>query len=199
MITELNYGEDPQGRKRFYGIYSATVVAINDPLSRNRIKVQVHMPTGSETTNWAKPCLPITSNSYHPDHQPHTAAQIASLLTTSPTSVSGGTGGGSVPALTIVPIGSGKLTHAHTPTHSKVGPVNSSTDPRTNLIEVSSPVAGVEPDTDVYTSSSGITAPNGSAVPEHTFHRNIPAIKQLVWVMFEAGDPEYPVWVGVQS
>ena len=148
----------------------------------------MHMPTGGAISNWAKACLPISSNSYHPDHQPHTAAQIASLLTTAPT--------GAVPALTVVPI-SRQLNHTHVSTHSKVAPINASTDPRTSVIEVASPVAALETDTSVYT--GGMTAPDGGVVPEHSFHRNIPAIKQLVWVMFEAGDPEFPVWIGVQS
>lgn len=33
---------------------------------------------------------------------------------------------------------------------------------------------------------------------EHTAHRIIPRVGQLVWVMFIAGDPDYPVWIGVQ-
>lgn len=33
---------------------------------------------------------------------------------------------------------------------------------------------------------------------EHTAHRIIPRIGQLVWVMFIAGDPDHPVWIGVQ-
>lgn len=35
-------------------------------------------------------------------------------------------------------------------------------------------------------------------VNEHTAHRIIPRIGQLVWVMFIAGDPDHPVWIGVQ-
>lgn len=215
MITENEYGEDPQGRRRFFGIYSASVVAINDPLNRNRIKVSVFMPTGGEVHNWAKACLPITSNSYHPDHAPHTAQQIADLLTTS--SIGLATGGPNtgtahnhivtITPLTVSPINVLKqLNHPHTPVHAKVGTVNSSIDSRANKIESAYPSAAIETDSSAYTAASGISAPGttiyvapSANVPEHTLHRNIPALKQLVWVMFEAGDPEFPVWIGVQS
>ena len=33
--------------------------------------------------------------------------------------------------------------------------------------------------------------------PEHTKHRKVPNIGQKVWVMFIAGDPNFPVWMGV--
>jgi hypothetical protein len=49
------------------------------------------------------------------------------------------------------------------------------------------------------TDTQEVSKYSDSTVPEHTFHRTIPAVGQLVWVMFEAGDPEYPVWMGVQS
>ena len=35
--------------------------------------------------------------------------------------------------------------------------------------------------------------------PEHTYHRTIPNTDQVVWVMFEKGDPNFPVWMGVYS
>jgi hypothetical protein len=192
---------DPQGRPRFYGIYSGQVTGVNDPLKQNRIQVLVHGPTGVESHNWAPACLPITSSSYHPDHQPHTAAQIAALLTTTATSVSGG-GGGTVPALTVVAkSGGGQLNHLHT-TIKKIVDKNvvvSSPTSTTDTLEVSR-----------YTDASGLSAPGTTATqtksthpdlakPEHPFHRTVPAVNQLVWVMFIAGDPDYPVWIGVQS
>lgn len=36
-----------------------------------------------------------------------------------------------------------------------------------------------------------------TASPQHTYHRTIPNLKQKVWVMFIAGDPNFPVWMGV--
>jgi hypothetical protein len=187
---------DPQGRPRFYGIYSGQVTNVKDPLKQNRIQVLVHGPTGIESHNWAPACLPITSSSYHPDHQPHTAAQIAALLTTTATSVSGG-GGGTVPALTVVAkSGGGQLNHPHTATKTMVtkGVVKSSPTDTTDTLEAST-----------YTTASGLSAPGTTSastsvkIPEHTFHRTFPAVAQLVWVMFIAGDPDHPVWIGVQS
>jgi hypothetical protein len=57
----------------------------------------------------------------------------------------------------------------------------------------------------LYTTESGLSAPGLTSsdtsikVPEHTFHRNLPVVGQKVWVMFVAGDPEFPVWIGVQA
>jgi hypothetical protein len=189
---------DPQGRPRFYGIYSGQVTNVKDPLKQNRIQVLVHGPTGIESHNWAPACLPITSSSYHPDHQPHTAAQIAALLTTTPVSVTDSRGDTeTVPALTIVAkAGGGQLNHPHTATKTMVnkGVVVSSPTSTTDTLEAS-----------IYTNASGISAPGTTSsstslkTPEHTFHRTFPAVAQLVWVMFIAGDPDYPVWIGVQS
>jgi hypothetical protein len=194
--NDSEYMMDPQGRPRFYGIYSGQVTGVNDPLKQNRIQVLVHGPTGVESHNWAPACLPITSSSYHPDHQPHTAAQIAALLTTTAATVSGG-GGGTVPALTVVAkSGGGQLNHPHTATKTLVNK---------NAV-VSSPTATTDVlESSIYTTASGLSAPGTTSsstsnkVPEHTFHRTFPAVNQLVWVMFIAGDPDHPVWIGVQS
>jgi hypothetical protein len=37
-----------------------------------------------------------------------------------------------------------------------------------------------------------------STTVEHTPHRLVPNINQKVWVMFEGGDPNFPVWMGVE-
>jgi hypothetical protein len=196
MSNDSEYMMDPQGRPRFYGIYSGQVTGVNDPLKQNRIQVLVHGPTGVESHNWAPACSPITSSSYHPDHEPHTAAQIAALLTTTAATVSGG-GGGTVPALTVVAKpGGGQLNHPHTTTKTMTNK---------NVI-VSSPTSATDTlENSLYTTASGLSAPGTTSsstsnkVPEHTFHRTVPAVNQLVWVMFIAGDPDYPVWIGVQS
>ena len=99
---DVDYMLDPQGRPRFFGLYEGTVVDINDPLKKNRIKLSVTI-TGKETTNWARCLLPTTVNSNHPDHAEHTAAQIAALLTTTAVSVTDSRGDTeTVPALTVV-------------------------------------------------------------------------------------------------
>ena len=180
------YSFDDVGRPRFFGIYSATVVDINDPLKKSRIKVQVHMPTGGEKTNWAEACLPITSNANHPDHEEHLASEVAALLTTTPVSASGSGSGGdpqggsvsvttttSIPALTIVPkTGAGTLKHPH------------KTDPD---------------ETELWNDDQ-----ETNTTAEHSPHRIVPygppivGKGQNVWVMFIAGDPSHPVWIGVQ-
>jgi hypothetical protein len=41
------------------------------------------------------------------------------------------------------------------------------------------------------------TDPRDVGNKQHTPHWNVPKIKEGVWVMFEGGDPDYPVWMGV--
>jgi hypothetical protein len=50
------------------------------------------------------------------------------------------------------------------------------------------------------TTSSTAVATYGthSHVVTLTTHAKVPTIGQKVWVMFIAGDPNYPVWMGVQ-
>lgn len=139
---EYNYSLDPQGRPRFPGIYSAKVTSVSDPLNKSRVKVLVHQTTGSEISNWAEACLPVTSNAIHPNHAPHTGTFTAS-------------GSDHSHNVTVT-----FNSHAHV----------TSTDPQ-------------ETDT----------------TNEHTAHRIIPRVGQLVWVMFIAGDPNFPVWIGVQK
>lgn len=38
-----------------------------------------------------------------------------------------------------------------------------------------------------------------TTTPEHTYHRTIPNLEQVVWIMFEKGDPNFPVWMGVYN
>jgi transglutaminase/protease-like cytokinesis protein 3 len=150
--------------KRFYGLYEGICTNNQDPDKTSKIKLKVPQVLGQAETDWAYACLPVTDNANHPDHKPHTAAQVAVLLTTQSTSASGSDPqGGSVsitiPALTVVAKNSNTLTHAH----------QTSTDPL-----------------DTNTNS-----------PEHTYHRKVPNVGQKVWVMFIAGDPNFPVWMGV--
>jgi len=202
-----NYGEDPQGRLRFFGLYSAIVAPGVDPLKRNRVLLQISMPTGGEVSNWAEGCLPITSNNNHPDHLPHTAAEIAALLTTQPTSTPDAYGSTDIPALTIVAKpGAGQLNHAHTrsttpkPVKEMVSAIGKS------YVVKNAPTSKTDVnEKSLYTAASGLSAPGLTSsdtsikVPEHTFHRNLPVVGQKVWVMFVAGDPEFPVWIGVQA
>ena len=199
----LKFMKDPMGRNRFYGIYEAKVVSVNDPLKRNRIQVKIFQITGQHSTGWARACLPITDSSYHPDHAPHTAAQIAAMLTTTPVSVTDSRGDTeTVPALTIVPKSPGnqQLNHQHVVTKTKT-----KNKAKSKFIDNAPTSTTDAKEASLYTTASGLSAPGTTTtdtsikVPEHTFHRSTPVIGQMVWVMFIAGDPEYPVWIGVQQ
>jgi hypothetical protein len=158
--------------KRFYGIYEGICTNNEDPDAAYKIKLKVPQVLGDTETNWASPCLPVTSNADHLDHLPHLASEVAALLTTHAShsvSVSGSTGAGGTPSHTHSFTASQTLTHAaHAGntgelTHAHV----TATDPLD--------------DTD----------------NEHTPHRKVPNVAQKVWVMFIAGDPNFPVWMGV--
>jgi hypothetical protein len=201
-LVDSEYGMDPVGRSRFFGIYSAKVEDVNDPLKQNRIKVKVFQTTGQEVTGWARACLPITDSSYHPDHAPHTAVQIAAMLTTTPVSVTDSRGDTeTVPALTIVPKAPGnqQLNHQHVITKTKTR-----TQGQSKFVANEPTSTTDSKENSLYTVASGLNAPGITTtdtsikVPEHTFHRSYPVVGQMIWVMFVAGDPEYPVWIGVQ-
>lgn len=162
--------------KRFYGVYLGICVDNADPEENNRIQLQVPQVLGEAVTEWALPCLPITSNSNHPDHKEHLASEVAALLTTTPVTVTSGTGPSypsgththsvTVPALTVVAkVGAGTLTHPHEVDPDEIEKWNDNLETNTTA--------------------------------EHTPHRMVPALNQKVWVMFIAGDPNFPVWMGV--
>jgi hypothetical protein len=173
-MEQHEYMLDPQGRTRFYGIYEGIVKDIKDPLKKGRIKVQVTV-TGQEVTGWAKAVRPITDNASHPDHQEHTAAQIAALLTTTSTSITDSRGdSATVPALTVVAkAGAGTLKHPHKTAVNAAKKWNGS-DAKTAMFN------------------------DATSTDEHTPHRYIPNKEQKVWIMFVAGLLEEPVWIGVQ-
>jgi len=218
MTYDSDYGHDPQGRVRLPGIYAATVIDNKDPLNRSRLKVQIHQATGISKTNWIPGCLPVTDTSYHPDHKAHLASDIANMLTTSSVVVNGsvtgtsatggavtGTSTETIPALTIVAKNSSyQLNHAHTtPTKSmisknaqNIATLKTTTNSTTDNLEASAYPAGTYAPNQTGTVASDIS---NSTTPEHTFHRTVPAIGQLIWVMFIGGNPSYPVWMGVQA
>ena len=171
-MNDFEYGLDPLGRTRLFGIYKGKVRDINDPLKKQRIKVVVTQSTGNAVTGWAESCQPVSNISNHPDHKEHTAAEIAALLTTVPTSTPDAFGSTNIPALTIVPVvNPGTLKHPRKP--------DVSTSRRWNDEAEGKVEADFNPDS------------------EHTHHRLLPKVGQEVWVMFIAGDPDYPVWIGV--
>ena len=154
---------------KFYGIYRGICMDNADPLDKSRIKVKVPQVLGQSISDWAWPCLPITSNADHPDHLPHLASEVAALLNThathSTTITSGAASAGTAHTHSVVV----SLSHA---AHSgNSGQLNHDHADSTDLLEV-----------------------NGT---DHTPHRTIPNLEQGVWVMFEGGDPNFPIWMGV--
>ena len=162
---------------KFYGIYRGVCVDNEDPEDMNRIRLKVPQVLHTNVTNWAFPCLPITSHANHLDHLPHLASEVASLLTThSSHSISGTTGS----AL------SGANAHTHSFSASASHSAHSGTNGELTHAhgEITDPL-----DKD--------GSENGGDALEHTLHRELPSINQGVWVMFEGGDPNFPVWMGV--
>lgn len=137
-----------------------------DPINRSRVKLLVPQVLGTAVTDWAWPCLPVVVNESPLNHEAHTAAQVAALLTTQSVSITDSHGdSATVPQLTVLAkTGAGTLKHPHV----------SSLDPLTK--------DGSE---------------NGFTAAEHVYPRTIPNINQGVWVMFEGGDANFPVWIGV--
>jgi hypothetical protein len=159
----------------FYGIYRGVCVDNADPLKKNRIKVKIPQVLGQEISDWAWPCLPVTSNAEHPDHLPHLASEVAALLNTHAShavSVSGSTGGATVSTF-------GSHTHTFSATQTLTHAAHSG-----NSLEL----------THEHEELDDILETNDT---EHTLHRKVPNLDQGVWVMFEGGDPNFPVWMGV--
>jgi len=158
--------------QQLFGLYRAVCVDNNDPLDKNRIKVKVPQVLGESISDWAWPCLPVTSNADHPDHLPHLASEVAALLNTHASHAISGTTGGTA----VSTFGSHTHTFSYTATHAAhSGNTSELThdheDDEVDPLEV-----------------------NGT---EHTPHRTVPDLKQGVWVMFEGGDPNFPIWMGV--
>ena len=166
--------------KRFYGIYEGICSDNADPTFINRIKLQVPQLLGTEITDWAMPCLPVTDNSNHPDHKAHLAAEVAALLlnhtdTYTTSSVNDG--------------GTGSAAHTHTVTlnSAHAGNTNTLVHPHVTTVDK----------TKKWNGSGGSAFNDATDTTEHTAHRLVPNVGQKVWVMFIAGDPNHPVWMGV--
>lgn len=176
--------------KKFYGVYRGLCVDVNDPEQLNRIRLKVPQVLGQEITNWAYPMNPVTNNSNHPDHLPHLASQVAALLASHATHATH--------TATLTTSSGGSPAHTHSVT------ISLSHDAHTNNHTGNSPdsqyqlthahVSTVDT-TNLWNDSQETFL--GSQAPEHTAHRLIPALNQGVWVMFEGGDPNFPLWVGV--
>lgn len=162
--------------KRFYGLYLGICTDNQDPENNQRIQLIIPQILGQETTQWADPCLPVIFNADHPDHIAHTAAQVAALLNNHSASTDS--------AL------SGLSAHSHNVSVSAhSGNSGTLLHPHTTTVDVSKKWNG----------SSGTAFNDAADTKEHTPHRGVPDINQKVWVMFIAGDPNFPVWMGVLS
>jgi hypothetical protein len=128
--------------KRFYGLYEGICFDIDDPDNEYRIKLKVPQVLGMDITDWARACMPISSN---PASEAHTSDEIAGLLSNHSATITSGSA-------------SSGTAHTHS--------------------------------VSINLSHSG----NGGELN----HQKVPAIGQKVWVMFIAGDPNFPVWIGVQ-
>jgi hypothetical protein len=220
--------------KRFYGIYEGVCTNNVDPDNKHKIKLQVPQVLGTAETDWAKPCLPVTSNSNHPDHIPHTAVQVAALLATpASVTVTNVTSSGTSTIYTYASttqkavVGAGVAVNGGIYTISTVatviaGSYYSFTCPNTPyattalaagtgtaylayqpIVPQSSntlahPHVKTVSQSNLWNDSSGSAFNDLSSTLEHTPHRLVPSIGQKVWVMFTAGDPNYPVWLGVE-
>ena len=165
---------------KFFGIYRGICMDVDDPLEKNRIRLQVPQVLGEGLSDWAWPCLPVLSNANHPDHLPHLASEVAALLNTHTShsvSVSGSTGSGGSPAHSHSFSATQTLTHA---AHSG----NSGKLFHDHILDVDENEKWND-DQEVNTTA------------EHTPHRLVPKLEQGVWAMFEGGDANFPVWIGV--
>jgi hypothetical protein len=170
---------------KFYGIYRAVCMDNADPIDKNRIKVQVPQVLGQSISDWAWPCLPVLSNANHPDHKKHLASEVAALLNAHADHAISGTTGGT----TVSTFGSHTHTFSYTAAHTN-NHTGKSPDTTWNLDHAHD----TDPDEEnKWNDNLEIT----TEFPEHTPHRLVPDLNQGVWVMFEGGDPNFPIWMGV--
>lgn len=239
MISELDYGMDPQGRLRFYGIYSANVLQNNDPLGKGRLKLQVFQPTGKSMTVWAPQCIGGLSQPNYPYgtfmstvNQTVTAANTATVVTLNRTEDANG--GISLSNNRLYVSEQGDYFLNFSAVFSKSNANAASVDiwlrkngldiPRSNTrVEISGnpgekvvtvgfildlnpgdyiQFAFSSPENSMtLTAHTGLTNPTRPDIPSiiatlNLVGKYIPKPGTKVWVMFEAGDPEYPVWIG---
>lgn len=267
MISELDYGMDPQGRLRFYGVYSANVLQNNDPLKKGRLQLQIFQPTGKAMTVWTPQCVGVLPQ----PNAPYgvflsTSSQTISGTTTvnfssSPLNANGGIELKSSSRIYVNEIGNYKVdfsgtfenlgqysevnmwlrkngvdipwsgaksslvgymsdhtvsAYAHvapagggtvTGNHTDMVVTHSGTIAKHNLKSSFIVDMVVGDYLEVVMSSSGSTttmkayAGVGPGIPSiittvNLVGKYVPKPGTKVWVMFEAGDPEYPVWIG---
>jgi hypothetical protein len=177
--------------KRFYGIYLGLCVDNQDPENSQRIKLLVPQVLGGEFTEWASPCLPVVFNADHPDHKKHLASEVAALLQAHADHPVSGTTGGA----TVSTFGSHTHTFSYTATHTNNH--TGKTPDSANFLDHAHETDYNE--ANKWNDASGAAFDDAADTKEHTPHRGVPNLNQQVWVMFIAGDPNFPVWMGVLS
>ena len=159
----------------YYGIYRGVCQDNQDPDELNKIRFTCPQVLHTNWSNWAFPVNPVTNNANHLDHLPHLASEVAALLNTHAThTISGTTGSGGAPSHTH----SFSTTASHAAHSGNSGKLTHAHVESTDSLDKD----GSE---------------NGGAAAEHTYHREVPNIGQGVWVMFEGGDVNFPLWIGV--
>lgn len=237
--NDLEYGLDPQGRLRFFGIYAANVIDNKDPLNKGRLKLQIFQPTGIARTVWAPQCVGALPQPNYPYatflstlDQTVTAANTATVVTLNTTEDDNG--GIYLSNNRIYVSEQGDYFLNFSAIFSKANASSSAADiwlrkngtdiPRSNTrVEVAgNPGEKVvtvgyildldpgdyiqfvfsSPDHDMtLTAHTGLTNPTRPDIPSiiatlNLVGKYVPRVNTKVWVMFEAGDPDYPVWMG---
>jgi hypothetical protein len=152
---------------KYYGVYRGICKDIADPEELYRIRVEVPQVLGEQISDWAWPCSPVTSNDHHPNHKTHKASETVSQIQNH--------------SATFTTTSAGDPSHSHSVT-----------------VTFSHLPTSVELDHDHVDYPETVydqLKPEDHL--EHTNHRRVPEINQGVWVMFEGGDPNFPIWIGV--
>lgn len=237
----LSYMVDPQGRVRFFGIYSAKVVDNKDPLKKGRLKLQILQPTGTSTTGWAPACLGAISQVNYPygtfistSTQTVSGANTANTVTnlqavdTNKTRLSGTkiyveeTGDYNLYFSTMfnkssansaevdiwVKVNGSNLANSNTRGHLQGNDAETVISAGLILdlkagdyIEFAFSSTATGTALQYYGPSSNPTRPAipGIIATLSLVGKYVPKPGTKVWATFEAGDPEYPVWIGVQQ
>lgn len=239
MINELEYSYDPQGRSRFFGIYSANVLDNKDPLNKGRLKLQIFQPTGKAKTSWAPQCVGAIPQPKTPYgtflstiDQTVAGANTATLVAINSTEDDNGGVYLSNNRIYVTEQGDYMVMFSAVFTKSNANAANADIWLRKNGVDIPRSNTRVEisgnpgekvvtvnfildlnagdyiqfafssPDnTMALTAHTGLTTPTRPDIPSIIITVNlvgnyVPKTGTKVWVMFEAGDPEYPVWIG---
>lgn len=265
--NDLEYGLDPQGRLRFFGLYAANVIDNKDPLNKGRLKLQIFQPTGIARTVWAPQCVGVLPQPNFP-YGTFSSTTTQSIGVNSATAITlnnteDSNGGVYLDSNKIYVSEAGRYKVSVEATFKKSDLITGYADlwilkngvnvARSNSrvtlcgeptyvvsTEVGSDYSGythnhtlsispAEPDPIAQTSVTkiidmlpkdyltfsasatksstslqaytGLTGPTRPDIPSiiatlNLVGKYVPRINTKVWVMFEAGDPDYPVWMG---